>query len=265
MHFLRAILFFSFTVSIVFAQKPIIKKRTAVTYDHWGWADTTINEYDSAENVIKTASYLSPYVGRAYWVDSLIAISNTDSHTHMREYWCDSTTVEVYIRDFQDSLIEVKIKEGDTIQINRQFFNKGRLVKSSKMKLHNDFLFQSQVILFEKKTKSRTRAMIIRFAEYPYPTLAKDTIFFDNHYKRRIYKTLIFNPLKRKWLVSKKAKVRDHKKVTIAYWWDEDFKKYPPTITTIRYNEYGHIISEIVYDRYLREIEKKVLYKYEYW
>ncbi len=221
--------------------------------------DTTTTEYNrdgSMKNL-----FPNPFLvtwGKTIIRDSVVLISEEKNIKHQREYWSDSSSIDIYIQNFRDSTIKTKILSNDTIQIKKSFFYKGQLVK-----IHNRDFRKSdgkfnEIITYDKKTKNREVATIIC---YNYGL--NDTVRIDN--MKKLYKTLVLNPHKNEWFVKEKTKYYRRKKVLWETFYHTYHKMYFTTRTSTEYNKIGQPITETKYDTYLRHIEKKTTYRYEYY
>jgi hypothetical protein len=270
------LILFTLTFSFARGQNPQVKKEIKVvsTFDY-NYSqdgklylsrkgnvktDTIIKEYNRDGTLLK--QYQNPYVtfGKRIILDSTVLISLENNINHQREYWSDTTFIDVYSQNFVDSIIQTKTSKGDTIQINKSFFHKGQLVKTNNRDFRNNYGKFNEVVTYDKKTKSREVA--IKITTY-YKDGLTDTIRVDN--KKKLYKTLVLNSDKNEWYIKEKTKYQGRKMVVWRTFYHDYHKMYFTTKTTTEYNKVGQPIVETVYDTYLRHIEKKTTYNYEYY
>jgi hypothetical protein len=222
--------------------------------------DTIIKEFNLDGTLKK--SYRSPYVtfSKIINLDSIVQISTENNFKHQREYWSDTTLIDIFTQNFGDSIIQIKTSGSDTIQINKSYFHKGKLVKCHNRDLRYSYGKFNEVITYEKKTKNHEIAIII--TTY-YENGLTDTIKIDNNKKRN--KTFVFNSDKNEWFVKEKVKSKKRKIIIKETFYHDYHKMYFTTKITTIYNKYGLPISEIKYDTYLKHIESETTYKYDYY
>lgn len=271
------LILFTLTFSSARGQNPQVKKEIKVvsTFDYNYTqdgklylsrkgnvkTDTIITEYNRDGTLLKPSQ--NPYVtlGKTIIRDSIMLISVENNIQHQREYWSDTTLIDIYTQNFGDSIIQTKISNSDTIQINKSFFHKGQLVKAHNRDFRNSSYGKfNEIITYDKKVKNREVATII--TTY-YKDGLTDTIKVDN--KKKLYKTLVFNSDKNEWYVKEKTKYHGRKMVVWKTFYHDYHKMYFTTKTTTEYNKVGQPITETVYDTYLRHIDKKTTYNYEYY
>ena len=259
--------------SFAFGQHPQVKKETKIVYSYdYTYikdeklylskkgdvtTDTIITEFNN-DGTSKN-EYRDPYVK---WVDSIVLVSVYNNNKHQREYWSDTTFLDVYSQNFGDSIIEIKTSGIDTIQINKFYFHKGYLIKSHRRELRQNYSPYQEIRTYDRKTKTRENFTIV--TTYFEGGLG-DTVRVNNDYKKKLYKSLVFNSDKNEWYVIRKRKYYNRK---IVYWetfYHDYHKMYFTTKTTIKYNKMKQPISEIKYDTYLKLIETKTTYEYEYY
>lgn len=270
------LILFTLTFSFARGQNPQVKKEIKVVnafdynYTENGKlylsrkgnvkTDTIITEYNRDGTLLK--QYQNPYVtfGKTIIRDSTVLISDLNNIKHEREYWSDTTLIDVYTQNFVDSIIQTETSKADTIQINKSFFIKGKLVKTHNQDFRNNYGKFNEVVTYDKKTKRRV--VSTRIITY-YKDGLTDTIRVDN--KKKLYKTLVFNSDKNEWYVKEKTKYHGRKMVVWKTFYHDYHKIYFTTKTTTEYNKVGQPITETVYDTYLRHFEKKTTYIYEYY
>ena len=268
------LILFTLTFSFARGQNPQVKKEIKVVskfdynYTQDGKlylsrkgnvkTDTIITEYNRDGTPLKQNPYVT--FGKTIILDSTVLISLDYNINHQREYWSDTTFIDVYTQNFVDSIIQTKTSKSDTIQISKSFFHKGQLVKTNNRDFRNNYGKFNEVVTYNKKTKSREVAT--RITTY-YKNGLTDTIKVDN--KKKLYKTLVLNSDKKEWYVKEKTKYQGRKKVVWKTFYHDYHKMYFTTKTTTEYNKVGQLIAETVYDTYLRHIEKKTTYNYEYY
>ena len=130
--------------------------------------------------------------------------------------------------------------------------------------MKSDFRYQyinpNQITLYNKITKKRERATVITL----YENGSADTTKIDNNKRRRCFKTSVFNSAKNEWYVQEKIKYKQNKKIAWETFYHNYHKMYFTTKTTTLYNKRKLPISEIVYDTYLKQVQKKTIFEYEY-
>ncbi len=222
--------------------------------------DTTVTEFNHDGSL----KYPDPNVtwGKTIYLDSIVLISKNNDLTHEREYWSDSTSVNIYTQNFSDSSVQIKVFRKDTIQINKSYFRNGKLIKSDNRDLRPRSSKFKEIILYHVKTNNREVTTVITTS---FQNGLTDTMKIDINKKRNIYKTLSYNYDKKEWFVNEKIKSGDNKKVVWETFYHDYHKMYFTTKTTITLYDNGLPESEIVYDTYLKLTEQKTLYKYEYY
>jgi hypothetical protein len=269
--------FFILTFSFAYGQNPQVKKEikiiTTFDYDYIKDGklylskkakvkqDTIISEFNQDGTL--TNPIKNPYVTfeKSFHRDSLVLISNSQNLKHEREYWSDSTSIDIFTQNFGDSIIQTKTSGNDTIQINKSYFHKGQLVKCHDRDFRESYGKYNEIITYEKKTKNREIAIII--TTY-YENGLTDTIRIDNNKKTKIFKTLGYNQDKKEWFEKEKTQLKRSKRIEWKTFYHDYHKMYFTTKTTIKYNKLGLPISEEKYDTYLKHIETKETYEYEY-
>ena len=93
--------------------------------------------------------------------DSTVLISLENDIKHEREYWSDKTLIEVYTHCFLDSIIQIKISNSDTIQINKSFFHKGKLVRTHN-KEFSDNSGKYNVVAFYHSVSSPKNSTVLK-------------------------------------------------------------------------------------------------------
>lgn len=234
-----------------------IKKETKIVN-----TDTIIKEFN-LDGTLKE-SYRSPYVtfSKTTYLDSIVQLLDENNFKHQREYWSDTTYINILTQNFGDSIIQVKTSSNDTIQINKSYFRKGQLIKCHNRDFRDSYGKFNEIITYEKKTINHEIATLITTH---YENGLTDTIKIDNNKKRN--KTFVFNSDKNEWFVKEKIKSnkRNRKRVIWETFYHAYHKMYFTTKTTIVYNKFGLPISENKYDTNLKHIESKTTYKYEYY
>jgi hypothetical protein len=270
--------FFILTFSFAYGQNPQVKKEIKITttfdYDYIKDGklylsrkakvklDTLISDFNqdgTLTNPIKS-SYVT--FGKSVNRDSLVLISNSQNLKHEREYWSDSTSIDIYTQIFNDSTIQTQLSKGDTIQINKSYFQNGKLIKCHNRDMRYGYGKFNQIITYDTKTENREVATVI--TTY-FQNGLTDTVRIDNNKKSRIYKTLVYNQDKKEWFEKEKTQLKKRKRILWETFYHDYHKMYFTTKTTINYNKYGLQISEEKYDTYLKHIETKTTYEYEYY
>jgi hypothetical protein len=268
--------FFILTFSFAYGQNPQVKKEIKITstldYHYLKDGkfylsrkakvkqDTLISEFnqDGTLNPIK-----KPYVtfGKSVNRDSLVLISNSQNFRHEREYWSDSTSIDIYTQIFKDSTVQTQLSKGDTIQINKSYFQNGSLRKCHNSDLRPSYGKFKQIIIYDTKTENREIATVI--TTY-FENGLTDTIRIDNNKKFKVIKKLVYNQDKKEWFEKEKIQLKRRKRIEWETFYHDYHKMYFTTRTTISYNKYGLPISEEKYDTYLKHIKTKTTYEYEY-
>ncbi len=266
------------TFSFAYGQKNQIKKETKIVttfdYDYIKDGklylskkgkvriDTIFLEFNTDGTLKKEYQNPSINIGKPFWLDSIVLLSTDKNIKYQREYWSDKTLIDICTQDFGDSIIQIKTMSSDTIQINKSYFYKGQLVKSHNRDLRDSYGQYNEIIIYDKKTKNREIAT--KITTYFKDGLT-DTVRVDNNKKKKLYKTLIFNSDKNEWFVSEKTKYYNRKKVFWETFYHDFHKMYFTTKTTTIYNKLEKPVTETKYDTYLRHIEMKSNYYYEYY
>lgn len=267
-----AYLILTFTFS--YGQNPQVKKVTKITssFDYIDFIkegviylskngkvlqDTLITEYSQEKSLTrqKNIPYPLDYVG-------LVLVSNELNIKHEREYWSDSSFIDIYTKSFTDSNVQVKIDKGDTIQINKSYFKNGKLKKCHNRDVRTSYRNFDQIIIYKKKTKNREIATVI--TTYCQNCII-DTIRIDNIQRTKVSKKMVYNHDKNEWYIKEKIKRKRGKRIEWETFYHDYHGKYFTERTTIKYNKYGLPISEIKYDTYLKHIDYKCTYEYEYY
>lgn len=270
--------FFILSFSFAYGQNPQVKKEIKITttfdYDYIKDGelylsrkakvkqDTLISEFNQDGILINPIK--NPYVtiGKSVNRDSLVLISNSQNLKHEREYWSDSTYIDIYTQIFKDSTIQTQLSKGDTIQINKSYFQIGGLRKCHNRDLRPSYSKFNQIIIYDIKNENREVATVI--TTYLQNGLT-DTVRIDNNKKSRINKTLVYNKDKKEWFEKEKTQLKKRKRILWETSYHNYHKMYFTTKTTIIYNNYGLQISKEKYDTYLKHIETKTTYEYEYY
>jgi len=270
--------FFILTFSFAYGQNSQVKKEIKITttfdYDYIKDGklylskkakvkqDTIISEFN--QDGILTNPIKNPYVtfGKSVNRDSLVLISNGQNLKHEREYWSDSTSIDIYTQIFKDSTVQIQLSKSDTIQINKSYFQNGNLRKCHNRDLRPMYGKFNQIIIYDTKTENREIATVI--TTY-FQNGLTDTIRIDNNSKTKVFKNLVYNQDKKEWFEKEKTQLKRSKRIEWETFYHDYHKLYFTTKTTIRYNKYGLPISEEKYDTYLKHIETKTTYEYEYY
>jgi len=267
------LIIFSLTFLLARGQNPQVKKEIKIvsTFDYNYTQDGKL--YLSRKGNVKTDTIITEYnrdgtlknqkpnvtFGKYIIRDSITLISEVKNIKHQREYWSDTTIIDIYTQNFGDSIIQTKISSNDTLQINKSYFHKGQLIKSYNQDLKHSYGKLNEIIIYYKKTNNREVATIITY----FKDGIMDTVKVDN--KKKLYKTLVFNSDKNEWFVNEKTKYHSRKKVFWKTFYHDYHKTYFTTKITTAYNKMGQPISETTYDTYLRHIEMKTTYNYVYY
>jgi hypothetical protein len=179
----------------------LLKKGNAKT-------DTITTEYNRDGTLLRSNKKQYITIVKAITIDSTVLISSENNIIHNKEYWSDTTLIDIYTQKFKDSTIQIKTLKNDTIQINKSFFLKGQLVKTNNHDFRSSYRQFNEVVTYDKYTQNRIIATIV--TTY-YKDGFTDTIRIDN--KRKLYKTLGFNSDKNEWYVNEKTKYHIRKKV----------------------------------------------------
>jgi len=223
--------------------------------------DTIIKEYNF-DGILQNPYHTSDMVYRSISLDSLELIHSNNNIEHKREYWSDTTYIDIFTQKYEDSIIQIKTSNIDTIQINKSYFINGQLIKCHNRDFRESYGKFNEIIVYKKKTRNHEVATII--TTY-YEDCLTDTIKIDYNKNRK--KTYVFNTYENEWFVKEEVKYnkRKRKKVFLETFYHVYHKHYFTTKTTIEYNNFGLPISEIVYDTYLNHIESSTEYIYEYY
>ncbi len=272
------LILFILTFSSAYGQNPQVKKEIIIVrtfdynYEQGGRLylsrtgsvkmDTVITEFNQ-DGTLKHP-YQKPYVafGRTVSRDSIVLIMDRQNLKHEREYWSDTTSVDIYTQNFGDSIFHIKVLQGDTIQINKSYFHKGNLIKCHNRKLSDSYEKLNEIILFDTKTKNQEIATVI--TTY-FQNGLTDTVRIDNNMKRKVFKTLVYNQDKKEWFEKEKTQLKKSKRVVWETLYHDYHKMYFTTKTTTTYNKFGLPISNTQYDTYLNHFELKTTYEYEYY
>ena len=270
--------FYILTFSFAYGQNPHVKKEIKITttfdYEYIKEdklylsnkgkvkQDTLITEFNQDGTLTKPIKSTYVTYSKTIQLDSLVLINNNNILKHEREYWSDSTTIDIYTQIFKDSTVQTQLSKGDTIQLNKSYFENGRLTKCHNKDLRPGYSKFNQIINYNVQTENREVATII--TTY-YQNGLTDTIRIDNNNKSKVFKKLFYNHDKKEWFEKEKTQLKKRKKIL----WDTSYhnyhKMYFTTKTIINYNEYGLRISEEKFDTYLKHIDEKSTYEYEYY
>lgn len=264
------------TFSFAYGQKLKVKKETEIvmTFDYNYLKDgelylskkpsitidTTITEFNEDGSLKYPDSSLTSV--KISYCDSIVFISKISNIKHEREYWSNSKPINIYTQNFGDSIIQVKIYEEDTVQINKSYFQNGKLVKCYNQDMRSSYGKFSEIIIYDRKNKNREIATVI---SNHLENGTTDTVKIDNNNRRKVYKTFVYNPDKKEWFTQEKTKTGKSKSVIWETFYHSYHKMYFTTKTSITNNDYGLTETEIVYDSYLKHIEKKTIYMYEFY
>lgn len=259
-------LFFIFlSVNIdLYCQTPVIKKEKTITtyfyHDGHSIVDSFIQEYSSEGLPIKDNKYtlISPLdiISR----DSTITKSKSPSLLHQREFWSDSSIVDIYTK-FQKKYFEkIYIKKDDTISIRKAFFKKRR-IQNIDFK-YFEKLVQDEIFMpYELTLFFETKKDITCFTRHKNSPQDSSKIKNITHKKRHeIWK---YNPEKKEWFVNKKVVNKRSKKII----WDTSFHEYHKEYYTrkqiVSFNKFGQIIEIMQYDAYsLPERKEQFIFEY---
>lgn len=262
------------TFSFAFGQNPQVSKeiKVTMTFDYNYMKDGKL--YLSRKGVVRQDTLITEYnqdgkqknpnkdpyvtVIKTINLDSVAVIFQNDTIGHQREFWSDTTFTDISIRIFPDSIIKTKILKGDTLQIEK-IYNYGEVKRE--LATFN-YGFYKRKVIYEETSKNRDIATMI--TTY-FKNGLTDTVKIENYKKRNIYKTLIFNKDRKEWFVKEKIKSKKNKRVVWETFYHDYHKTYFTTKTTTTFNKFGLPILEIQYDTYLKHIEVKTTYEYEYY
>ena len=261
------------TYSITFGQNPKLKRVTEIVYSYSNMnlidgvmayskkghvqADTIIYEYNMDGNLKEqdqnppTTSYYLGTMDTLYW---------DDTTRHLRYDSSDSTFVDLFWKNYGDSIIVTRISANDTVEINKSFFHKGRLIKSQELYLKDNFGKYNKIRLYDHKSKNRAFVTII---STKFKGGLSDTTWLNN--KKKIHKKIVFNEYNNECYVKEKIKYRNRKKIFWETFYNNAQKMYFTTKITTRYNKMQLPVSIINYDTYMHQVETKTVYFYEYY
>lgn len=248
------------------AQSRIIKKETRIIYDYsyinWGGKtiiDTLVIEYypDGKRKTLREDHIIS---GKTTYLDSVKTVVKTKDLIHVQEYWSDTTIHDAYTRLWADSMQKLTIRGKDTLENKRFYYDHGQVTK---ILWYSHYCCYENRYLWDKEFRNKQlKALIIyRFASTP----VYDSMQVDNDYKNHIYKKLIYNKYEKEWFVEEKVKSKKRKHTVWNTFYHDYHKMYFTTRTTTKYNKCGDVVSEIKYDTYLKQVESKTIYLYEYY
>jgi hypothetical protein len=275
------LILFIVTFSLAYGQKPKVKKEIKITtrFDyiyikdgkHYSSTkgrvthDTITAEYHPGGTISYQSNNPNLKFSNAVYRhrDSLIFIRNDSNFKHQRAYWSDSTTIDIYTQIFPDSTVQTQLSKGDTIKIKKWFFQNGKLIKCYRSELSPGYFGSLvEIIIYDIKTKDREVATVMTTS---FPLRTTDTIRIDNNMKTRVYIDSVYNKDKKEWFEKKKTQLKKREVTKWETFYRNYDKIYITNKTTTHYNKYGLPISEEKYDTYLKRIETKTTYEYEYY
>jgi hypothetical protein len=269
------------TFSSVYGQKPKVKKEIKITSTY-----SYINAKDGKRNTSKVGTITHDTITAEYHQkgiisyrsnnpnltfsnsvykqrDSLIFIRNDQNFKHQRAYWSDSTSIDIYTQIFTDSTVQTQLSQGDTIKIKKWFFQHGKLFKYYESEISPGYFGSMvEIIIYDIKTKDREVATVMTTS---FPLRITDTSRIDNNLKTRVFIQSVYNKDKKEWFEKKKTQLKKREDIIWETFYRNYDKRYVTTKITKRYNKYGLLISEEKYDTYLKRIETKTTYEYEYY
>jgi len=263
------------TISLAFGQNPKVKKEMKITttFDYHYSKDDKL--YLSRKGKIKQDTLITEFnqngtqknpqndayatIIKTINLDSVAVILENDSIRHTREFWSDTTFTDNYFRIFTDSIIKTKISKGDTLQIEI-IYNYDKVKRG--LTTFNYGFFYKRKVIYEESNKNRVVATMI--TTY-FKNGLTDTVKIEDDRKRNIFKTLVYNHDKNEWFVKERTKSKKNKRVVWETFYHDYHKMYFTTRTATNYNKLGLPIKEVQYDTYLKLIEVKTTYEYEYY
>jgi hypothetical protein len=269
---------FFLTFSFAYGQNPKVRKETKITttFDYTYiidgklylskkgeiTQDTLITEFNQDGTIEHSSNKQYVIFSKYVEIDSIVLIKEINNLKHEREFWSDTTSVDVYTQNFGDSIFQTKISQNDTLQINISYFTEGTIVKCHNRDFRPGYSKFNEIILYDTKTENREIATVI--TTY-FQNGLTDTIRIDNNNKRDVYKTLEFNNEKKEWFEKETIRWKKRKRIVKETFYHNYHKKYFTTKSTTKYNKQGYPISMIKYDTYLRHIESISVYKHEFY
>lgn len=259
--------------SYVFGQHQKVKKATKITsnYDYTYFEDnkiylskkgkvnydTSITEFDHNGKRISNEFNPNERIFKTITLDSSSVISETENEKHYRNFYSDTSVDDVFIYIFKDSIVKIKLVNGDTLQIEKIYNYKN--VNKELKNFNNGF--QRWIKIYEKANGNREVATIITTKYHGFT----DT-FRSEYYKRRnIIKKLVFNHDNGEWYEKEKMQFKKRRTIIWNTFYHDYHKKYFTTRKTVKFNKSGNPISEVTYDQYLKHVKTKVTYQYEYY
>lgn len=251
------------------AQTPKIKSVSKLTYDYsltpFGakvLLDTNVIEYafDGKINYTNQKSNFRYPAPVAILIDSVLILDSTNTNVHKRMYKSDTTITEVFVKNYGDSIIEIEIGKLDTIRVSKSYYRGKKIVKTTEQfsrKVGGSY----SVVFYKRKSKKIIKAIALT----TYLNGTQDSVQIINHGKRKCYKKFEFNENKKEWFLKLKLKRTKYKEIVCETFFNEYYQIYFTKKKTTIFNNFGLPISETTFDKYLAQIEKKVIYKYEFY
>ncbi|MBS1685476.1 MAG: hypothetical protein JSS76_11995 [Bacteroidetes bacterium] len=222
------------------------------TYRHYH-IDTFITLYD------RSGWPIDPHQQSAH-SDSIILLLDSGNFVHQLVYMSDSTRSEVFTYRYTDSVIKVHTFGEDSIM--EKYYYK------------NDKLFRSETIRssiwdyrreYERTDYSRySPVRKISITHTSHGSGWSDSIRTDKNKLTKIDKVFAYNKYKHEWYVENKIRERKNVRIVWTTWYHDYSHHYFTTKTVTKYVE-GLKSEETVYNVYRKELEKKTIYKYEYY
>lgn len=252
----------------LYSQSPKVKKKTVIKNDYYFKIysdgkiriDTFIIEYEQNGNQKKQPKYLSsiPPI-KIVFLDSTKIINSDKNLVHKREFWSDSTTINIFTITSENTISKISIKNKDTIKIRKVYFE-GKAPPEFRLQkiesLINRFSPYQLTLKFENAKKT---TIFIREKSGFSDSLKISTFFTKNNYEKSIY-----NPEKREWFVKEKVILKKRKKIVSETFYHEDHKQYFTSKRVLYFNKYNQLIKETEYDHYSFLVNESH-YDYEYY
>ncbi len=260
-----------------YSQSPRLQKEIKVitTYDHFDhvenqliqsskprvYRDTITTEYNFDGS--QKQDQESPLLHEIIDLDSTNLIFLNDIPKHEMEYFSNGERVDVYSFFYQDSTIEIKLIDHDTIEIGQYYYKRGKLKEHHITRLRENHSPYKEVLIYHSKKHNRKDHD--RIVTSRYSTKADTAKYYQKWGKRNIHKEYNFNPIKNEWYLTTKIISTPKKRREWNTLFHEYHKQYFTTQITTYYNEYGLPTLKTVYDKDFKLIENSTSYSYRYY
>lgn len=193
-------------------------------------------------------------------LDSVSILDSTNTGIYKQKYYSDGTITRASIKSYRDSTIEIEIKDLDTVLVSKSYYKKENLIKST-LKYSSRYGGEFTITHYHRKNKHSLKSTVLT----TYLNGKQDSVEIKNHGNRKCYKKFEFNESKKEWYLKLILKRTKHKEISCETFYNEFHQMYFTTKKTTVFNDLGLPLSETTIDKYLGQIQKKVIYEYDFY